>query len=209
MDERTLARFKRKLRVQPNECWHLDGYIRKDGYSDITVKGVHQLGHRVSYEHFVGPIPEGLEIDHLCHSDDTTCGGGFECMHRRCVNPEHLEPVTHRVNSLRGRGEWAKNSAKTHCLRSHEFTAENTYVDPNGNRECRTCRKESSREWVAAHNPGVRHGTETHCPQGHPYSGDNLIITCRNGRACRTCKRDWNRKYMQAKRARIKASEGE
>lgn len=209
MDERTLARFIRKTKEQPNGCWHLSTRVRKDGYSDITVQGKHQLGHRVSYEHFIGPIAEGLELDHLCHTADETCAGGFSCTHRRCVNPAHLEPVSHRVNSLRGRSQFAKNAAKTHCLRGHEFTTDNTYVDPQGGRQCRTCKDAAAKAWMAVHNPGAQHGTETHCPQGHPYSGENLIITVRGGRACRTCKRDWNREYMRAKRARLKASAAE
>lgn len=209
MDERTLARFMRKLKEQPNGCWYAEGRVRKDGYSDFTLLGKHQLGHRVAYEHFIGPIPHGLQVDHLCHTGDLSCPGGFTCTHRRCVNPEHLEAVTQRENALRGRSPAAKNAAKASCVAGHPFTQENTYLDPNGGRECRICRAELSRKWVTDHHPGVRHGTETHCPQGHPYAGENLFFASNGGRSCRTCKRDSNREYMRAKRARAKAMKNE
>jgi hypothetical protein len=204
MDERTAKRFKSKVRVQSNGCWHLSGRVRTDGYADFTVSGRHQLGHRVSYEHHVGPIPDGLQLDHLCHTADRECAGGFGCLHRRCVNPAHLEPVTHQENALRGRSISAENHTKTVCARGHEFTEENTYRSPTGSRGCRICRTATSRAWMDKHNPGTRHGDETHCPQHHPYEGENLIITSNGGRACRECKRAWGREYMRAKRARLR-----
>ncbi|MFE2850561.1 HNH endonuclease signature motif containing protein [Streptomyces lavendulae] len=209
MDERSLKRFMRKVKAQPNGCWYIDGRVRRDGYSDFTLLGKHQLGHRVAYEHFIGSVPEGLQVDHLCHTGDLDCPGGFTCAHRRCVNPDHLEAVTHRENSLRGRSPAALNAVKTECAAGHLFTEETTYLDPKGRRECRTCRARLGRQWVKDHHPGVRHGTETHCPQGHPYSGENLVITSNGGRACRTCRRDSNREYMRAKRARAKAMKNE
>ena len=77
--------------------------------------------HRASYEHFVGPIPEGLHIDHLCRN-------------RRCINPAHLEPVTPAENIRRG-----ERANQTHCKRGHEFTSENTRVDGRGHRRCIAC----------------------------------------------------------------------
>jgi hypothetical protein len=205
MDDRTLARFMSKVQVQPNGCWHWTGHIRPDGYGQFAVDRSNQLAHRVSYIHFVGPIPDGLELDHLCHTRDLNCPGGETDPHRRCVNWADLEPVTGEVNRLRGRSFYTLNGAKTHCAKGgHEFTPENTYVPPGGGRECRTCRTESAKEWMRVHNPGTRHGTETHCPSSHPYSGPNLIITSNGGRACRECKRAWGREYMRQKRAAAK-----
>jgi hypothetical protein len=205
MDQRTLARFMGKVTVRVNGCWHMPP-THKDGYAMFSIGRKYFQAHRVSYEHFVGPIPEGLVLDHRCHTDDPACRGGLGCLHRRCVNPKHLEPVTAEVNTLRGRGTSARNAAKQLCSRGHEFTPDNTYRDPRGGRECRTCRAAASKAWVEAHHPGLRHGTETHCPSNHPYEGDNLIITVTGGRACRECKRAGNREYMRNKRAAAKSA---
>lgn len=88
--------------------------------------------HRFAYELLVGPIPEGLELDHLCRV-------------RHCVNPAHLEPVTHRENCLRGVGRSAINAVKTECANGHLYDAENTYIDRAGSRHCRACRRITDR----------------------------------------------------------------
>jgi hypothetical protein len=207
MDDRTLALFMEKVEPQPNGCWYWTGHITKDGYGKfyLASAGRNLLAHRVSYEHFMQEdIPPGMDLDHLCHTLDKACPGGVIDLHRRCVMPATLQPVTKLENSLRGRSPWAVNAAKECCIYGHEYTPENTYVPPDGSRECRICMKSRGRAWVVAHHPGVRHGTETHCPSGHEYSGDNLIITVHGGRACKECKRDWGREYMRRKRAALK-----
>ena len=102
------------------------------GYGTIGWQGKKVYAHRLAYETLVGPIPEGLVIDHLCRN-------------RACVNVNHLEPVTQGVNALRGVGVMALNARKTHCKRGHEFTPENTYIDADGRRGCRTCRRMARR----------------------------------------------------------------
>lgn len=118
-------------------CWEWTGNKARGGYARFrSTGGPNVMAHRWSYEHYVGPIPEGLQIDHLCRV-------------RNCVNPEHLEPVTCRENLLRGDTFQARNARKTHCKRGHPFDEANTYVMPTG-RECRACRGVRKREHAAA-----------------------------------------------------------
>lgn len=126
-----------------DDCWMWDK-ARQDGYGQFDGK----YAHRWSYEHHVGPIPEGMQLDHLCHTRDATCPGGYACGHRRCVNPAHLEPVPCRDNLLRGQSTHAAtNAAKTHCIHGHPFDGTNTYITPEGRRQCRTCRETRSRAY--------------------------------------------------------------
>ncbi len=127
-----LERFWARVNVHPDGCWLWTGGIKGGtGYGSFDGESVH----RVAYELLRGPIPRGLEIDHLCRV-------------RRCVNPGHLEPVTHRENGLRGVGVAAKHARKTHCLHGHEFTEANTYRRPDRPwwRGCQTCIQERNRQ---------------------------------------------------------------
>ena len=128
LDRTVPARFANKVTVQPDGCWHWTAGRTPDGYGKFWSNGGYAYAHRWAYELLVGPIPDGLALDHLCRV-------------RHCVNPQHLEPVTTAENASRGEGITAANERKTHCLRGHEFTPENTYERPEG-RRCRTCRSE-------------------------------------------------------------------
>lgn len=110
-------------------CWEWSGLKMPSGYGQISENGIHRIAHRVAYELIEGPIPDGLQLDHLCRV-------------RHCMNPAHLEPVTPRVNVLRSTSFSAANAVKTHCPAGHEYTPENTYQrrDRNG-RLCRPCRQ--------------------------------------------------------------------
>lgn len=89
----------------PDECWPWLGCCQKNGYGIYGVTGNgSRLAHRIAYRYVIGPIPAGLVLDHLCHTADPQCADTSDCPHRRCVNPEHLEPVTRRENIARGRG---------------------------------------------------------------------------------------------------------
>ena len=120
-------------------CWVWTGKLQPNGYA-MTFLGSRAQGqrrsrvyvHRLAYELWRGPIPSGLDLDHLCRV-------------RSCFNPAHLEPVTRAVNTRRGDGPALLarlNGSKTHCKSGHPFTAENTRQRPTGGRTCRTCEKE-------------------------------------------------------------------
>lgn len=81
-------------------CWLWTGPT-VEGYGRVKAAGEVQYAHRVSYELHVGPIPAGAHLDHTCHNEDLTCRATSDCPHRRCVRPEHLEPVKPGVNSQR------------------------------------------------------------------------------------------------------------
>lgn len=128
-------RFDAKV-VRGESCWEWAGGRSAAGYGVIRDGSRLLFAHRLAYELVNGEIPEGTEIDHLCRN-------------RACVNPEHLEAVSHRENILRGETLQAENASKTHCLNGHEFTPENTYINPKGWRDCRICKRERWRAWRA------------------------------------------------------------
>ena len=122
-----LARFESKMEPEPTSgCWLWMGAMRSNGYGHMWLGDRAVGAHRISYEHWRGPITRGLPLDHLCRV-------------RSCVNPEHLEPVTIRENLIRGIGFAAENARKTHCPAGHAYTPENTHRDVHGGRKCRAC----------------------------------------------------------------------
>ena len=143
-----LERFWSKV-DKTETCWLWVGYTKPNGYGSFNpTRDQAAYAHRYAYELANGPIPDGLQVDHLCH-DPAECQAATECPHRRCVNPAHLEAVTPRVNNLRSGNFAAKRSRQTHCVNGHEFTPENTYIKPNGCRNCATCRAEADRRaWL-------------------------------------------------------------
>lgn len=116
------ARFWSKVE-KTDGCWLWRGGLFRTGYGCFyEVPRPGRLAHRYAYELLVGPVPEGLELDHLCRV-------------RHCVNPAHLEPITHAENMARG-----IHATKTHCKHGHEFTEANTLLRNGGKgRTCRAC----------------------------------------------------------------------
>lgn len=127
-----------------DECWTWEASVGSHGYGQIAVEGRPVLAHRLAYELFVGPIPAGLDLDHLCRV-------------RPCVNPGHLEPVTRSENLRRGDGPQIlrnRQLSKTHCPQGHPYSGDNLYIAPRtGYRQCRTCRKRRLRRRKAALDP--------------------------------------------------------
>lgn len=141
LDRGTLGRWNRMLAKQANGCIYYTGTDTADGYP----RWRHKPGARQTYTHvwsylaFVGPIPDGMQVDHRCHTEAVErgeCDGGAECPHRRCCNVDHLELVTASENTNRQRHH---NRSKLECPKGHPYTPENTIVWSDGKRRCRTC----------------------------------------------------------------------
>ncbi len=123
--ERVVARLLANTSEADGGCIVSLYSVGSHGYSQIGWteggKSRMRLGHRVAWEAEHGPIPDGLTIDHICRN-------------RRCINVAHLRLLSN-VENARMNGNWAK----THCVRGHEFTEDNTYRDKRGHRDCRAC----------------------------------------------------------------------
>lgn len=133
-------RFWEKVQIEPGGCWQWTGGLNGVGYGQFY-RGKRSredtgktYAHRWAYEQLVGPIPEGLHLDHLCRNP-------------ACVNPAHLEPVTARENLLRGVGPSAAHAKKTHCPDGHPYAGSNLYIHPTkGYRVCRACGRRRAQE---------------------------------------------------------------
>lgn len=198
-------------RPELGPCWVWTAGKMSAGYGNFTMdSGDHGVGrrligaHRFAYETTGRTIPDGLDLDHLCHPGDGSCAGGITCPHRLCVNPDHLEPATRRENVRRGVSLFAANMAATHCPQGHEYTPENTRIRIGRtgyeNRSCKECGR---REPTGKINPLIAaNAAKTHCPKGHEYAPENTIIDLtvggkKGGRRCRMCRNEQQRRSYQ------------
>jgi hypothetical protein len=111
-----------------NNCWLWAGNCKPDGYGRLWDTAINRYvyAHRLIYEALVGPIPDSLQLDHLCRVP-------------QCINPEHLEPVTQRTNILRGNAPPARHARKKHCKYGHPLSGDNLVISYRGHRQCKAC----------------------------------------------------------------------
>ena len=136
-------RFWSKVKPIESGCWEWQGMLDKHGYglfwlSEVPGEKPKCFAHRFSYQINIAPIPDGLQLDHLCRN-------------HKCVHPLHLQAVTQQVNILRGMGLSAQAIRTGKCLRGHDYTPENTVADKDGSRSCKICRRDVTRKWWAKH----------------------------------------------------------
>ena len=192
---------------EPDGCWLWRGATTSQepgkDYGIVWTGTKHVLAHRFAYEHFVGPIPDGLTIDHTCETP-------------RCVRPDHLEPVTNAVNIQRG-GQWPHDPDIPRADRVNlELTRPNCprcdtpyTTDKNGKRYCQPCANAHMREWTrrtgrtTGKAAGFRNREKTHCDNRHEFTPDNTYIAPDGSRNCRTCKNERRRVPNPPANARI------
>jgi HNH endonuclease len=145
INKKHISRFNLKYEKTDSGCWNWIGYVNDNGYGIFSINNKQYRAHRVSYEIYTSSVPLSLDLDHLCRN-------------RRCVNPNHLEPVTRKVNLMRsetaclsgGMSTARKKMSNNFCNRGHQYTKENTRirVDHKGRRSrvCRTCRNKRAND---------------------------------------------------------------
>ena len=165
---------------QEDGCWEWDRGHLASGYGLVRYEGRNQPVHRVVYEEMVHPIPKGKQMDHLCRN-------------RGCCNPDHLEPVTQKVNLLRGESPAARNARKTTCPEGHPYD-----MVTRGSRECSICKRARRRRHYLKNRVSTRPFYNTgYCQQGHEVSGSNAYVSPQGEKRCRTCRSRYRKEYHE------------
>jgi HNH endonuclease len=164
----TTTRFWKKV-IKTETCWIWTAYLNRGGYGQFRLaeNGRLILAHRWAYEHERGPVPHGLQIDHLCRQ-------------RACVRPDHMEPVTQRENILRGTGFSARNARLTHCVHGHDLS--NSYRS-SGSRQCRVCvlaRQQTPEQLIARRNRDKTRKENRKCEIDEPSPETPTLDELRN-----------------------------
>lgn len=170
------------LVVSDDGCWLWQGTQQQKGYGmrwDTAGKRMVYL-HRVNYEHFVAPIPDGHQIDHLCKKPP-------------CCNPAHLDAVTPQENNRRSGSRSAKQARQTHCKNGHPFAGDNLLITASGRRACRTCNREKMRDYREGHErkypepgPCIVEGCDAMRYRGDRRCGPHISQDRRKRRAAET-----------------------
>lgn len=177
----------------PNGCWLWTSPLSFWGYGTCHWSGRPARVHRLTYEMFVGPIPEGYHVDHMCNV-------------RHCVNPDHLQALSasEHMSLTRARQD------KSHCVNGHEYTPENLRINSKGARYCGQCMRDRGNALTRAR--AAAEGREvlpppserTHCPREHEYNAENTRYgktpKGKPNRTCRVCGREANRRYQERKK---------
>ncbi len=143
-----------RITVVDSGCWHWTGSQWSNGYGQANFNGRRFQAHRFVFEQHKGAIPDGLVLDHLCRNII-------------CVNPDHLEPVTHAVNLGRGMAPTVIIARSGSCAQGHRMEGDNIYTSPSGARRCRACLVETRRRRY------LRHKAENNVPDRRPQGGCN------------------------------------
>jgi HNH endonuclease len=169
-------RRQEKIYVEPNTgCWLWIGSWSAKGYGQVQIRskrrGPHEV-HKVIYEFFCGPVATGFDLHHRCQT-------------RCCVNPDHLQVLTHSEHVRLTR---SLEPRPTHCRRGHPFDAENTSITTTGAYQCKICRRMAeNKRWRLLHPRGRSRPDRTHCEKGHVVTPESTYIW-RGHRYCRVCR---------------------
>lgn len=180
-----LDRFMSHVKILDNGCWLWTGAL-KNGYGNFQLNGKQIMHPRAAWTIQRGPIPKGLEPDHLCRF-------------RACVNCDHMELVTHRENCRRGEaGKHLRD--RTHCPYGHPYSGDNLHIKPTGARRCRECQRIYDEKKRRAEGAQPR---ATNCPKGHCFTPENTRMFTHAGRTqrlCIACEKARNKRYKLTRR---------